>query len=248
MLAQDIQYYQELFQRLVAQQKLLGLDTKGGLQGQLALSTSQLLRATEVTQNGDAYRLLTQAQLAEKNFSLTRDLYYAEQYQGHIEELQRLMTESQNIDLLVGYETLFERLKDATVIMGLTHNQGLRGQFRDQAHKAESRLTALDAQLQPILAQQEEKVKQYSIMIAVITSVALVLLLVKSFATFHRAFANFVMFFYRCKRQYQRIDPRQLGFSEFRSLAELANEMVDSRKEMEQRLSEVESKLKSQQG
>ena len=77
--------------------------------------------------------------------------------------------------------------------------------------------------------------------IALLTSVAVILLLIKSFANFHRSFANFVLFFDRCKRQYQRIDPKQLGFSEFRSLAALANEMVESRRQIERRLEKLES-------
>jgi len=86
----------------------------------------------------------------------------------------------------------------------------------------------------------------YSISIAVMTSIVLILVLIKSFATFHRAFANFVMFFYRCKRQYQKIDTRKLGFAEFKSLAELANEMVESRKSIEDRLASVEAELAQQ--
>ena len=75
------------------------------------------------------------------------------------------------------------------------------------------------------------------------TAIALVLLLVKSFATFHNAFANFVMFFYRCKREYQRLDTRKLGFSEFRSLAALANEMVDAKKQTELKLKQMEQQV-----
>lgn len=95
--------------------------------------------------------------------------------------------------------------------------------FRQQAHRVEEDLKTLDNALQPVLVSQKEQATVFSTVIAVLTSVALILLLVKSFATFPRSFANFVLFFYRCKRQYQRIDPKQLGFSEFRSLAALAN-------------------------
>ena len=97
--------------------------------------------------------------------------------------------------------------------------------------------------LQPLIEAQQQQVRVYSLSIAAATSLALILLLVKSFATFHRAFANFVMFFYRCKRQYQKIDTRQLGFAEFKSLAELANEMVESRRDIEKKLAKAEAKL-----
>jgi hypothetical protein len=53
------------------------------------------------------------------------------------------------------------------------------------------------------------------------------------------------MFFCRSKRQYQKIDTRQLGFAEFKSLAELANEMVESRQDIEARLASAEAELAS---
>ena len=42
------------------------------------------------------------------------------------------------------------------------------------------------------------------------------------------------------------IDTRKLGFAEFKSLAELANEMVESRKSIEDRLASVEAELAQQ--
>ena len=83
----------------------------------------------------------------------------------------------------------------------------------------------------------------YGLGIAALTSVVLILVLIKSFATFHRAFVNFLTFFYRCKRQYQKIDTGKLGFAELKSLAELANEMVESKRNIEARLASVEAEL-----
>ena len=145
------------------------------------------------------------------------------------------------------YKEAVGALAIANQTLGLTHNAGLIGRFRRQAHNVEQQLTLIDNALQPIIENQEQKVKIYSISIAVLTSVLLILILVKSFATFHRAFSNFVMFFYRCERQYQRMDPRKLGFAEFKSLAELANEMVESRQAIEERLAVVEAELAQKQ-
>ena len=71
----------------------------------------------------------------------------------------------------------------------------------------------------------------------------LILVLIKSTATFHRAFVNFLTFFYRWKRQYQIINTRKLGVAELKSLAELANEMVESKRDIEARLASVEAEL-----
>ena len=143
--------------------------------------------------------------------------------------------------MLVDFRRQINRLVEVKQQIGLTEQQGLRGQFRQQAHRVEADLKALDNALQPVLVSHKEQATVFSTVIAVLTSIALILLLIKSFATFHRSFANFVLFFYRCKRQYQRIDPKQLGFSEFRSLAALANEMVESRRQIERRLAKLEA-------
>ena len=58
-----------------------------------------------------------------------------------------------------------------------------------------------------------------------------------------RFLLTFFTFFYRCKRQYQMIDTRKLGFAELKSLAELANEMVESKRDIEARLASVEAEL-----
>ena len=142
---------------------------------------------------------------------------------------------------VVNFRQQVKSLVNIKQLIGLNEQQGLRGEFRELAHRVEEDLETLDNALQPVLASHKEQAAVYSTVIALLTSVTLILLLVKSFATFHRSFANFVLFFYRCKRQYQRIDPKQLGFSEFRSLAALANEMVESRRQIEQRLAKLES-------
>ena len=127
--------------------------------------------------------------------------------------------------------------------MGFTHRDGLRGEFRGKAHAVEEQLSEYIRDLLPQIAAEEQDVRYNSLFIMATTAIALILLLIKSFATFHNAFSNFVMFFYRCKREYQRLDERKLGFSEFKSLAALANEMVDSKKKSELKLKQLEKEI-----
>ncbi|GAB3021123.1 hypothetical protein GCM10027098_15690 [Bowmanella dokdonensis] len=57
------------------------------------------------------------------------------------------------------------------------------------------------------------------------------------------------MFFYRCKRDYcQRLDERKLGFAEFRSMACVANEMVEAHRQVEQQLKEANRELERLRG
>lgn len=249
-LAQAINAYEQGFESVVSLQNQIGLSESEGLQGEANALASQLSRLPTFDSNKSAKSVLLEAKLAEQSFIATRDTQYREIFSTRLNELIQIVESGNSesaIHLLAQYELNFTQLSDALVEMGLSHNEGLRGQFRRQAHDVEEQLESIDKALQPIIEEQERTVQLYSLMIAALTSIVLVLVLVKSFATFHRAFSNFVMFFYRCKRQYQKIDPKQLGFSEFKSLAELANEMVESRKVIEQRLATAEAKLQALQ-
>lgn len=245
-LASAMEAYQNGFQEVVNLHSDIGLNESEGLRGDLTHIVDALSHSSRFTYDSDAQQELLKTQVAQKAFYITRDLRYRENFMQSVLALTDTFPSSSDGQihlLLKDYEAKFMQLSFAIERLGITHNDGLRGQFRQQAHDVESQLNRIDSALQPLIEEQEQQVQTYSLMIALLTSVALVLLLVKSFATFHRAFSNFVMFFYRCKRQYQKIDTRQLGFAEFKSLAELANEMVESRQAIEERLAATEAKL-----
>lgn len=249
-LAEAMNAYKKGFEEVVTLQNKIGLKEDQGLRGQLTNLAEELSNQTKFVSTSEAQNLLLKTRLSARNFLSTRDLQYRNTFFEHANELSQTLSRDSNTGwqpLLVRYESTFDELSQLLATMGLTHNEGLRGQFRRQAHDVENQLNKIDKVLQPVIEKQERTVQTYSLLIAGLTSVVLVLLLVKSFATFHRAFSNFVMFFYRCKRQYQKIDPKKLGFTEFKSLAELANEMVESRRVIESRLAKAEAKLEQLQ-
>ena len=245
-LAQSMHDYQRLFQKVVTLQNQLGLNASIGLQGRLTRIEEAMSADTFFSYGTDAYQLKVALQLANRNYLLSKENFYQLDVLQTLEKLQRVAQDEDAgnaATLIADYAQVFRQLSQDIIVMGVDHNAGLQGQFRRQAHDVEEKLQSIETALQPLITEQQDKVRIYSFTIAAVTSVALILLLVKSFATFHRAFVNFVMFFYRCKRQYQKIDPRQLGFAEFKSLAELANEMVESRRDIEKRLAKAEAKL-----
>lgn len=246
-LAKSMRDYQQLFQQVVTLQSQLGMYAQSGLQGRLYDIEAAMAGLSFFSYGNDGYPLKVSLQLAMRSYLLNKDSFHHQDVKQALAKLSHLantQSDTQALALVNKYDNTFSRLSDAYSAMGLTHNDGLQGEFRRQAHDVEEKLKSVESALQPMIKNQQKKVKIISFSIAAGTSVALVLLLVKSFATFHSAFANFVMFFYRCKRQYQKIDTRKLGFSEFKSLAELANEMVESRREIESKLAKAEAKLK----
>ena len=247
-LAEALNEYQQLFRRVVNLQTEIGLTYNSGLLGHLHELEESLLNDPYFALGSEALVQFDAARLALRDFQLTKDQFHAThalQLVGYLKS----RIDNGNDPLrqrIVAYQLAVTTLVSHYQDLGLSHNEGLQGTFRAEAHNVESRLGNIDKALQPLITEQENRVKVYSISIAVMTSIVLILVLIKSFATFHRAFANFVMFFYRCKRQYQKIDTRKLGFAEFKSLAELANEMVESRKSIEDRLASVEAELAQQ--
>ena len=242
-LLSSMEAYSSTFRQVVSLQERIGLTQNEGLRARI-LELEITLNDGQLTQDSQASRLLTDIQLATRNFQINQEGVYARQMMTLSE---RLVSENGGPALLkntlVQYREALLQLVDAFTSYGVTHNEGLRGEFRQSAHNVESQLRGVDAALQPMIEQQEAKVRIYSLSIAALTSVVLILVLIKSFATFHRAFVNFLTFFYRCKRQYQMIDTRKLGFAELKSLAELANEMVESKRDIEARLASVEAEL-----
>jgi len=242
-LSASLEAYSNVFQQVVSLQERIGLTQRDGLRGRIGELETALSDAT-YSLNSQAKSRLIDLQLATRNYQITQEGHYAKLMSDMSE---RLVADYGNNSLpnatVTQYREALLQLVDAYTTFGVTHNEGLRGEFRQSAHNVETQLQGVDTALQPMIEQQESKVRIYSLCIAALTSVVLILVLIKSFATFHQAFVNFLTFFYRCKRQYQVIDTRKLGFAELKSLAELANEMVESKRDIEARLASVEAEL-----
>lgn len=248
ILAQSLHEYQQLFQQVVAVNTELGLTFNTGVRGKIATVEAQIGRHEGFSYGSNQYQLFSDAKLAVRSYQISQDSFYRDAFLSVLGRLKAMtQDDAEALSLLHDYQRNFEQYSALTLKLGVNEKTGLRGLFRTQAHDVEDQLIKIDKAIQPLILAQEERVQVYSFTIAILTSIVLILLLVKSFATFHRAFANFVMFFYRCKRQYQKIDTRQLGFAEFKSLAELANEMVESRRQTEIKLAKAEAELQHHQ-
>ncbi|WP_102798766.1 hypothetical protein [Bowmanella denitrificans] len=237
--------YQRRFDKLVELQSRIGFDEQQGEQGRFRQAIHAL--ETRLSDQAQWQILLLQMRRSEKDFMLRKRMEYAQRQQAVYEQLEYAISQSAARDALVPllqrYQQGFLQLVESNRQIGLNHELGLKGQFRAQAHLLEQRLTRLELALQPILAEQQREVERNGMLIMSMTLFALLLLLIQSFVTFQRAFSAFIQFFYRCKREYQRLDERKLGFAEFRSLAAVANEMVESRLEMERELKETKQEL-----
>jgi hypothetical protein len=233
--------YRSQFFSLVSLQTQIGLDENSGFQGRFRQATHRLEEQLQRLNQIDLQVLMLQMRRSEKDFLLRKKLVYVERETLFYQQLSLAITQSNQLNvqqqpLLDIYQNSFLQLVSAYQTIGLDHTLGLQGQFREQAHVLEEQLTRVNNKLAVLINVAEERVERISLLIMTITTLVLVTLLIKSYITFQRAFLNFVMFFYRCKREYQHMDSKKLGFSEFKYLATIANEMIDARCDIERQL------------
>ncbi|MDP5039631.1 MAG: hypothetical protein NWQ26_02010 [Paraglaciecola sp.] len=234
--------YHSQFLALSRLQQQIGLDENKGYQGQFRQATHALEQELIAQKRVNMHIVLLQIRRSEKDFLLRKNRQYVEQEQRLYQQLQAAMHSLEPNDeaLLQGhldtYQQGFMQLVAAYQEMGLDHNSGLQGQFRQQAHELEAQLNEVSHQFEILISEAEYQVERNSLLIMAVTSLILIVVLLRSYLTFQRAFLNFVMFFYRCKREYQHMDSNKLGFAEFKYLATIANEMIDARRDIERQL------------
>jgi hypothetical protein len=234
--------YQTQFFALVSLQTKIGLDENSGFQGDFRQATHSLEDELKRLNQTNLQVLLLEMRRSEKDFLLRKRLEYVKRETSFYKQLSTALGQSKPLNaklqqaLLDDYQHSFLQLVTAYQTSGLDHTLGLQGQFREQAHALEAQLTTVNNKLAVSITFAEKRVEHISLLIMTITSLVLIILLIKSYITFQRAFLNFVMFFYRCKREYQHMDGKKLGFSEFKYLATIANEMIDARRDVERQL------------
>lgn len=241
-LSSSFAQYRSQFFSLVNFQTQIGLDENSGFHGDFRRATHRLEEQFQRLNQTDLQVLLLQMRRSEKDFLQRRHLDYVARETLLYQQLSLAISQSNQLNvqhqqaLLDTYQHSFLQLVSAYQTIGLDHTLGLQGQFREQAHALENQLTRVNNKLTDLITLSEVRAQRLSLVIMMFTSLALIFLLIKSYITFQQAFLNFVMFFYRCKREYQHMDGKKLGFSEFKYLATIANEMIDARCEIERQL------------
>ena len=132
-----VKQYNQHFYNLVAQQKMIGLDTKSGLYGKLR-NAAHNLESQLANSTSDLMVLLLQLRRDEKDFMLRSDPKYIAKFDTHIQQLKSKLTSYSPI--LNEYHQQFVALTTASKAMGLSPKQGLLGQMRGSIHSTEELL------------------------------------------------------------------------------------------------------------
>ena len=248
-LERGFEDYRDKFINLAALQAEMGLDQSSGRQAAFLGAVHGL--EVQLTNNELAMPILQLMQLRgyEKDFILQRDLDYERLHKQGYEILREdLLSLGEPIDdshitLLDDYRAGFHLLVATSREIGLDAESGLQGEFRAAALGVEQRLAEMIAALTPLIAERQVKVRQNGVAIVVLTSLLLSGILLHSSLRLNRAFSTLIMYFYRCKRQFEMLDQREIYFTEFKTVAEVVNEMVQSKKNAEYDLQEAREQL-----
>ncbi len=241
--------YRDTFGRLVALQQAIGLDETGGHQGRFHAAAHQLEQRLAAHGQDSLSLKLLQLRRYEKDFMLRHELQYeafhARSYETLRGDLSAADTpfEADNLRLLDEYRSAFRQMVDTRLNMGLDAESGLQAEFSASAQAVELSLSDTITALAPLIAERQSRVRQSGMVIMVLTAVVLTAILLHSFLQLTRAFSTLIMFFYRCKRQFEMLDQRSVQFSEFRLLAEVVNEMVRAKQDAEFDLKEAQGQL-----
>lgn len=133
-----ISQYGNTFYGIVEQQHIIGFDHNSGLYGSLRNSIRSLENFLK------DYPLLINQLLKlrrhEKDFMLRRDTKYISHFKDDIEQMHKLAANiNGNIGSKLGrYKKDFFRLYEAELTIGLSHEEGMRGEMRESAHTLET--------------------------------------------------------------------------------------------------------------
>lgn len=238
--------YRNQFADLITLQLAIGVDETSGQQGEFRRTIHQLEETLGLQNLESLSILLLQLRRNEKDFLQRLDPIYVSEAEQTYQQLRQALVERQSPDqimLLDSYQEGFMTLVSSYQEIGLTPDTGVQGNFRAAAHALEEQLTNLGETLNPLIQQRERDVMVYGFAITSVTAIILLTLLARNFVRLQRALSTFLLFFHQSKREYQLLDTKKMGFAEFETLATVANEMVNARRDMEGELKIAQDEL-----
>ncbi|QOL25997.1 methyl-accepting chemotaxis protein [Thalassotalea sp. LPB0316] len=167
--------YELLFNNVVTQQKLIGLNPKDGLYGSLRAS----VHSVEEMLGSSDYELLAgmlQLRRNEKDFMLRLDDKYVTRLQNNTQLLsdkirasdQSATAKDDLVNLLAAYQRDFLNLVDAQRVLGYAYDQGMLGDMNKVADDIQKRLAVILVDTKQYVEQSVQSLKQLAVFILVI--------------------------------------------------------------------------------
>ncbi|ASP40449.1 hypothetical protein CHH28_17985 [Bacterioplanes sanyensis] len=169
-LQQQLRRYSEAFAALSQKQQVIGLHSEDGLYGSLR---SAVHGVETLAKDEGQYELLYHMLMLrrhEKDFMLRRQQKYLERFNKQVTAFNQALEQSfspQEAAIRSGlqsYQRQFQQLVGEEVAIGLSENDGLRGNMRQEVQKTEALFDSLGERLGAIFTAQEESIYQRLLM------------------------------------------------------------------------------------
>lgn len=171
MLPTAMQSYQEGMMTLIQGYQQLGLVSSDGLYREFFESSEQLVDAASEQQRDifAAYNI----EEAAKLFLVMGDEAYLTEYRVASTQYSQQL-ESTFGPIFIRFERITEQVIEQRQTIGLSHNQGLRGEIRKQSHQVEKAFSEVVQQLEAKVTSERSQIGQLTIAAVIVVIIVLI--------------------------------------------------------------------------
>ncbi|WKE65335.1 methyl-accepting chemotaxis protein [Gallaecimonas kandeliae] len=177
-LESHIQDYSDAFHKLVSQHQTVGLDPESGLYGSLRDAVHAAEASVRAEKRDDLLAAILMERRHEKDFMLRLQTKYVDEFNTDFVKLNALVDSKKVGDDLATYKHDFLNLVAAQQQIGLTPNDGLTGELRQQVQATEQLFENIDKELTQVLADEKASTLWHLVLFALVIALALVVLAV----------------------------------------------------------------------
>ncbi|MDH5518001.1 MAG: methyl-accepting chemotaxis protein [Gammaproteobacteria bacterium] len=168
--------YQATFDEVVAEQKIVGLNSKDGLYGDLRASVHAAEATIKQLKDDKLFKDMLMLRRREKDFMLRLDLKYIDKFNNDMQVIVRDVNNSSYssnvkqsmLQDLKQYEKDFLNLVEGYKVKGLSPKEGLLGELRTTIHKTEGLLKSLGEELPLTIEAEKSTLVSLSVGLAVV--------------------------------------------------------------------------------
>ena len=168
-LAKD--YFAKL-ERLMELQQQLGYDEKSGLYGEFRRQSHALQQAAASDLSQALEILVLELRRREKDYLLRADERYLVMHENLVAQVRQRLVQQNNKEEIArlpeAYEFGFNQYVSLLQQLGLTHNQGLRGQLHTTKQQLRNQVELLDTRSQSLAKQRQESIILYGLILIVL--------------------------------------------------------------------------------
>ncbi len=243
-LKKDVDNYNHIFNKITGLVLTMGLTKDEGIRKKLQNNYQQIKKLLSKKNDTRLLNMLDEIQIHQKDFIIRRNpeelAATGKLYKELIKELKKYPEAEKQIKQLHATST---EIANMLMKIGLKKNQGLLGQLRKNAHQTEQHLTDIHNILLPKLRKAESNARVTELVIQLSTAFIMLFIIMSLIGSLRFSFESFIEFFKDAKTKKILIPIHELPYSEFKVMANIANDMIAARFKAEDELKDLNEHL-----